>query len=502
MKKTLCILLSLLLICASFSVYAKPASKDLRILVTSDTHWAKVKRVKSDRFYHPREDLGQMSALSNAIVSRFLKAAAASDADYVFISGDLTNSKGNNDPENFAKILGRFEKKTGKSVFVVPGNHDLDTSRLKKDSRRFRETYGAFGFDEAIALHKGTFSYVAELKNGYRLLALNSNKNDGSGHISDSLLHWIEKQARRAQRDGKKLIAMMHQQLMEHITMEQKIGSFYMLDNSKDVCELFDKYNIRLTFTGHMHISDIAAYEGEHTVYDVSSPSLATYPLAYRDVTLTDDAIVLKSRTIQRLDAKKLPKGYSKDQIRMITTNPVKYAYGCQRDSFVRDYIHRFLSPEFLADTLGMGKNAFAENVIDRLLPNVFLSFYGKGNTVEAKAKALGLELPKSKYKRVSDLLTAFWAALVRGDENFDAESTEGQLFLISAYVLGTDNTKEEFPFTGSLVNGTTAKIGLQAFNNGVTRAALDRLLVGFFVDRAPGDNNVTLDGYGPNQPH
>lgn len=31
-------------------------------------------------------------------------------------------------------------------------------------------------------------------------------------------------------------------------------------------------------------------------------------------------------------------------------------------------------------------------------------------------------------------------------------------------------------------------------------RAALDRLLVGFFVDKAPADNDVTLPGYTANQ--
>ena len=107
------------------------------------------------------------------------------------------------------------------------------------------------------------------------------------GLITDDLMAWMETQAKQAQQDGKKLIAMMHHHLMEHFTLEQRIDGFYILDNHKEVCEKFDEWNIRVTFTGHLHWGDIAEYQGKHTIYDATTCSLATYPLTYRDVTFT-----------------------------------------------------------------------------------------------------------------------------------------------------------------------------------------------------------------------
>ena len=500
MKKALCFFLSLLMLFASFALCANAADDALEIFVTSDTHWHDVGSVNPDGFYRPRASLGQMTALTPLIVDRFLKDAAASDADFVFISGDLTDY-GNDDAVSFAQILADFEDATGKQVFVVPGNHDIHMSSDPDDHLRFRRVYARFGWDEALAVDEATSSYTADLKNGYRLLAINSNKADGGGLLTDALLAWIEMQVKAAKADGKQLVAMMHHQIMEHITLEQTIDGFYVLDNYKDVCKKFAQWNIRVTFTGHMHIGDIAAYSGKTTIYDVNTYALSCYPLRYRDVTFRDDAITIESRTIDTLDTTNIVPGYSDAQKAMIAADPVGYAYGCQQDSLIEEYVRNFVDADYLTDALGLEADSVGAKAIKRILPeHILIPLYGEGETVEAMANALGYDLPESDYETVADLIAAFWAALVRGDENLGGNSPEGKLFLDAAYALFATKAAKESPAVRALLSSKIiARLGLKGVNNLFTRKAFDLILTGLMVDKAPGDNDVTLPGYGVN---
>ncbi|MBQ6019819.1 MAG: metallophosphoesterase [Clostridia bacterium] len=497
MKKMLCVLLSLLTVFIPCSVCANAAEEDgMKVFVTSDTHWHDYGSVEPDGFYRPRADMGQMTALSPLILDRFLKDAAESDADFVFITGDLTEY-GSDDAYDCARILADFEDGTGKQVFVVPGNHDIHLSGDPDDHLRFRRIYSRFGWDGALAVDEATSSYVAELKNGYRLLGINSNKANGGGVIGEDLLSWIEAQVKQAQADGAKLIAMMHHHIMEHFLLEQKIDDFYIIDNYKEVCRKFAEWNIRVTFTGHLHWGDIAEYQGRNKIYDVTTFSLPTYPLRYREVRFNGDEIALKSRTIDALDVTDIVSGYSDEQKEMIANDPVKYAKGCQTDSLSGDYIGRFVDPDYLIDMLGFAPDSVGAKAIKRIMPDVIIPLYGEGETAEAMAKELGYELPKSDYETVGELLSEFWAAMVRGDEDLGGSSPEGKLVLDAAYALFATKASQESPAVRALLNSRViAVLGLKGIDNIFTRKAFDLILTGLTVDRAPADNDVTLPGY------
>ena len=497
--------MSLSLLCSMLVFGAAAKDDPLRLIVASDLHWRDDKEVTSDRFFHPRDSLGQLTALTPLIVDRFLKDAAASDADCLLLSGDLTDRGSLQDAAAFAAILASFEEKTGKQVFVINGNHEVDKQddvpSYAMDHVQFREIYRQFGYDEALAIDDATSSYAVDLKDGYRLLAINSNEwnGGGSGAISDALLAWITAQVKDAKASGKKIIAMMHHELMEHYSLEVTMDDFYTLNNYKKVCRLFDKWNIRVTFTGHHHLSDVAVYEGIHRIYDVNTPALSCYPLAYRFVTFTDKDVILESRTIEKLDVTGIASGYSDAQKEMIANDPVGYAYGCMEDSLIEDYVRGFVNADQLIDTLGLEPDNFLAKAIKRILPeNVLIPLYGTGETVEAKAKAMGIKLPDSDYKTEDDLITAFYAGLAHGDEQLGGSSTTGKLVLDAVYVLLASRAAEESPVIQTLLSSKVlAWLGLKSVDNLFTRGALDLILNGLMIDKAPGDNNVTLPGYG-----
>ena len=474
MKKLLCVLLTFVLFLGALPVsLAGAQGKPLKLLVTSDTHWRDVGEVQPDGFFRPRDSLGQMTSLTPLLVERFLKDAAESDAEAVLITGDLTDWSADEHAQAFADILGRFEDETGKAVYVVPGNHDLRMGDDPDDHRRFRGVYARFGYDEALSVEETTSSYAVDLGEGYRLLGVNSNKAGGAGHLSDELLAWIKNQSIDAKRSGKKVIAMMHQQLLEHYTLEQKIDDFYLVDNFRDARKLFAEWDICVTFTGHLHMGDVAKYRGKSTIYDITNPSLSTWPLVYREVTLEGENVRLESKTIDSLDLTHIVPGYSDEQKEMIASDPVRYAYGCQQDSFVTEYLMEFLPADF------------------------FVPLYGEGDTVEAKAKALGYKLPESDYETTDDVFTAFWAGLIGGDEHIGGNSVEVRLTLDAAYALGTDYLKKNVPVLEKLLRfKPLAFLGHKLLNNFLLRALLSVVLRGFTIDRGPADNNVTLKAY------
>ena len=155
MKKVISIILTLCIVFGMFSLCAAAEEAPMKVLVTSDIHWRNVGSVNSEGFFRPRDSLGQMTSLTPLIVDRFFADAAASDADYVFISGDLTDSGSPADSRIFAGMLADFEAESGKQVYVIDGNHDVDmmdnVPEYASDHVLFRETYHQFGYDEALA---------------------------------------------------------------------------------------------------------------------------------------------------------------------------------------------------------------------------------------------------------------------------------------------------------------------------------------------------------------
>ncbi len=80
----------------------------------------------------------------------------------------------------------------------------------------------------------------------------------------------------------------------------------------------------------------------------------------------------------------------------------------------------------------------------------------------------------------------------------FGGNSTEGKLVLDAVYVLLASRAAEESPVIQTLLSSKIlAWLGLKSVDNLFTRGALDLILNGLMIDKAPGDCNVTLPGYG-----
>ncbi|MBQ2484732.1 MAG: hypothetical protein II519_05395, partial [Muribaculaceae bacterium] len=183
-----------------------------------------------------------------------------------------------------------------------PGNHDINNPYAKAfradgtkavptiDADEFAALYAHCGYDGATSRDKASLSYATELVPGIVLLAIDSNRYGenrsdsvtvyrNGGHVKSETLEWLRKQIHAAK--GKRVIAMMHHHLLEHIDGEQRILPNYIVDNSDEVIAALE--GVPVVFTGHLHITDAVTHRG---IVDVTTGSTCTYPFPLRTATV------------------------------------------------------------------------------------------------------------------------------------------------------------------------------------------------------------------------
>ncbi len=521
MKKIISlILISALLIVTAIPVFA--ADDKIRVLVTSDVHYVESPVPKGGSTYDDHGTLGLMTSLSKGILDAFLKQAAESDADYVFIPGDLCDTPAAADAAALAFRLFDFEMATGKSVFVINGNHDIVASGTVPDGKigtaGFKSVYADFGYSEAKAVDEDTCSYVVDLKNGYRLIAIDSLSRSGSGGaLSDSLVSWIDTQAKQAKSDGVKLIAMMHHSLLEHFTAQSKLAPGYVVDDFTDLRTKFAGWGIAYVFTGHFHADDIAVYSNRtQDVYDVETTSLSAYPCKYREVIFGSDKVSFSTRSIDSISPEFIPESYGVARRALVESNFPQYSRGCFNDG-VKKLARSYMSVDRINGLLKFDEESDEYADLDMMLSQLSVSFdmpiYKTDGaiSVEDLATDVGFSLEPSDYSSFGELISAFAAAHMEGDENFDASSLEFRLlFKCVLAIIGTqpEATMDSIiaaTFKAMGIGGAEAVVkysnilvllkNMDSLGTSYTKS-FNKILVGITIDKEPADNTVDLPAY------
>ena len=240
----------------------------------------------------------ETESINNAVFS-FL--AKTEKTDTILIAGDLSFNGEKESHLGFIKLLNELKEK-GKKVFVVTAGHDFndicygyseEKGKYEVESTSREELYDLyydFGFSDAIAVDKKHLSYVAQIADGVRLLALN---NDGSEEIKEGFdteqLQWIKEQAKKAKEDGQIMFAMNHYPLLAGQPILSLISSAVQKNAAETVEALADS-GVNLIFTGHMHNQSINVKTTKlgNRLYDVCTGSIIAAPASMRLVTIED----------------------------------------------------------------------------------------------------------------------------------------------------------------------------------------------------------------------
>lgn len=521
MKKLISLLLCVAILFTSFSLVSFAADDDMKIIVANDLHLS-VKSYKpytgntqTNAWAHVASS-GQLIIESNAIITAFLEKAAESDAAYILLPGDLVDAGTEEEHLLMAAKLAAFEAETGKSVFVVPGNHDF----FKSDLAFFKVTYSAFGFAEAIAVNENNASYVAELSDDFRLLAIDSTiPGDSKPEIDADELNWIKTQLENAKADGKKVIAMMHHNLVEHFVLADMIHSSAVVP-SPELASVLADGGVKYIFTGHTHDQDIASYTSAsgNVIYDVVTNTLNAYPCVYREVSFGKNA-VFTAKYIDKVDTALIPAGLSDEAMALAESNFTEYSKKTMWTG-LRKTFTGYTNAKSLINLLNIDPEADADmariitSLGDKLAESVQMPFYGAdGNNLSSLAAKYGKTLPASEYTDLIDLAITLYQAHCVGDEYYPANSTEIQLLMngvstVLAYCLEDVSAEDYTTVLKFVITWTGADVpeGLLGFAGSsmeriegidmLVTVVLRPLVAEFTTDSKPADNNVTLEGY------
>lgn len=528
MKKVLSIILSVIMASSVLCVGVCAEEKnDLSFAVASDLHYSapeeELEKTNDDPIFWHATRRCEMENETGLIIDEFLNQCAESDdVEYVLISGDLAN-RGRSRPEDhlvIAQKLRDFEKKSGKEVYVINGNHDASNDQATTLAR-FKEIYAEFGYDHALTTRADDCSYTADLGEKYRLIALDSNhetKSTEDGMTADRL-KWVKEQAELAKEDGRYPIVMMHHNLLDHLPIQRVLSRNFIVKFHFTTAELFADWGIKTVFTGHEHCSDATVYTSAlgNKLYDFATTSLAMYPLEYRVVKYNDNEIKYETRSVDKIDYDALTattKGYTDEQIAAMKADLRAFSKGYLKAG-VQYRLELSLSPE----KMGIDEDsAYSKPIIyavDKLISLLRMPLCGE-NSLQSIAKEYGIEIPDSDYKTGWDLVTDLVAWHYSGGEHFDTDSVEVTTLLRAvATILRNDfagiaddvllKAANSFlgelgygPIADSLTKYCISKFGVYTKAEIFLVAVASPILYKFACDNdGVDDNNGVIEGYG-----
>lgn len=247
---------------------------------------------------------------SSAIVkSTFARISEDKDTDIVIIPGDLTKNGEKESHKSFIKELYKL-KENGKKIFVITAGHDYgeysyaykNDERIEVEGTDFNDLcdmYRDFGYGDAIALDEPTHSYVAEITEGVRLLAICCDSlNQPKGAMDERHMAWAKEQIDKAKKDNCSVFAICHYPVIPSVPVFDLVGDAKVKEWRKVASFLADN-GVELILTGHMHIQSINEFYSEkgNRLIDICTACLAGSPAKYRKITI-DENSVMKVRTI------------------------------------------------------------------------------------------------------------------------------------------------------------------------------------------------------------
>jgi len=237
------------------------------------------------------------------------------EAQVVLIPGDLVF---NGEKESHLGFIRKLEKlkACGKRIYVTTAGHDYSDNptafegdkRIPVEGTKREELLGFYkdyGYSDYLAFDERTYSYVSQITDGLRLLALNCDGDGEDFHgFDEEQMQWIKQQIDAAKAAGDVFFAMVHYPVLPGSPIMGMVGDAVMT-NWQEISTTLADWGLQLVFTGHMHMQTINSKttESGNTIYDVCTGSLVGCPASIRKVTFIDEKTVdIKSSRIEDFD--------------------------------------------------------------------------------------------------------------------------------------------------------------------------------------------------------
>lgn len=303
----------------SFITIHVAASEPLKMGVITDVHYLSEKLMDkgytiNNFVYNSGKNVIVVPEVLDQVVEDYLN----SGIEILLVSGDLTKDGEKQSHIDFREKLKPLSDK-GVKIFVVPGNHDVNMPNSLKyqgnktfqadniTPKEFEEIYADFGFKNAIDRDRTSLSYIAELNSSTWLLTIDVARYEEykdrpitAGKLKASTEDWMLKALTKAKAENKKVIAMMHWGLVEHLPYQVTVFKDYLVEDNKRIATLLADNGVKVVFTGHFHSNDISQFDSENgnRIYDVETGALVSYPFAYRFMELSHGQMKIKTKNV------------------------------------------------------------------------------------------------------------------------------------------------------------------------------------------------------------
>lgn len=276
--------------------------ENLKFYLLTDTHYfeeslgaegkAYEEYMKTEAFY-----LKESSTINKAV---FKKLKEDKETEIIIIPGDLSKDGEYESHKSLIKELNDL-KEAGKKIFVLTAGHDYNEfgrsykndEFVKAKGTQFKELYDLyyeFGYKQALSVDEETLSYIAEIAENTRLLALNcDSKNETKGTIYERLLNWAKEQLDNAQKVGARVIAMCHYPVIPSVPVFDLVGDAHV-KNWREIATFLADNGVELVLTGHMHIQSINEFvtENGNKIYDICTATTVGTPGKYRKIEISE----------------------------------------------------------------------------------------------------------------------------------------------------------------------------------------------------------------------
>lgn len=290
--------------------------KPFSFFLVTDPHYFELSLGGEGKAYEERSRTDQKCvAETGAIIDAgFEQIAQDKETEYVLIPGDLVYRGEQASHEGFIEKLEYLESQ-GKTIYLITARHDYAENPCGfvgdqcvpvegTPRENLRAMYHHYGFDQSISEHK-SMSYVVQLTDGIRLLALNCDGDcKNFKGIWEDQMQWALDEIKKAHEAGDYIFAMTHYPLLPFSPVMNFIGDAKLTD-WETVATKFADAGLNLIFTGHMHAQAVTDYTTQkgNRIMDVQTGCFVGCPCAYRKVTFEENnTIDIKSYTIEDFD--------------------------------------------------------------------------------------------------------------------------------------------------------------------------------------------------------
>lgn len=297
-----------LLLIVSFGGYylyrniQKQSQTPISMIIASDMHYLSPE-YRGDYFKEPSAIFdGKLTHYSPEYFDAFLAEVIEKQPQVLILSGDITLNGSIKSHKEVVKKLEALQT-AGIDVLVIPGNHDIHSTAgdytpeepvvvENASSEDFMRIYENFGPAQAISRDEKTFSYIYEATPFLRILMIDTNCL-GKGAVQSDTLTWIETQLKAAKQAGVDVIAVTHQNLHIH---NELLYFGYQLYNADELLALYEKYDVKLNLSGHIHVQSIVSDTTTPgtTVPEVAVGALSVCGTPYGELTYTGKELSYK----------------------------------------------------------------------------------------------------------------------------------------------------------------------------------------------------------------